>query len=39
MNGKELKGIELNSKEALIPRALFLKHAKKTANHLVVTIE
>lgn len=39
MNGKNLEGVELNKKEALIPRELFLKSAKKTENHLVVSLE
>ncbi len=39
LNGKELKEIELNKKEALIPRDLFLKRARKSDNLLVVTLE
>ena len=39
LNGKELKEIDLNKKEALIPRDLFLKRTRKSDNLLVVTLE
>jgi hypothetical protein len=39
MNGKELKGLELNQKEVVIPREIFLKHSRKTLNSIHVTLE
>lgn len=39
MNGKELKGLELNKKEVLIPLELLLKSTRKSDNSLVVTLE
>ncbi len=39
MNGRELKGLELNKKEVLIGRDLFLKHARKSDNSILVTLE
>lgn len=39
LNGKELKAVELNKKEALIPRELFLKATRKSDNIIVVTLE
>lgn len=39
LNGKEIKELELNKKEVVIPREIFLKLAKKTGNQLVVSLE
>ncbi len=39
INGKELKNLELNKKEVLIPRELFLKSTKKSDNTLSVILE
>ncbi len=39
LNGKELKGIELNQHEVLIRRDLFLKNSRKLANTFVATLE
>ena len=39
VNGKELKDVELNRKEARIPRDLFLKIARKPLNLLVISLE
>ena len=39
LNGKELKGLELNKKEVLIPKDLFLKNSRKTDNTFIVTLE
>lgn len=39
VNGRPLKGVELQKKEILIPRELLLKIARKTKNQIVVTLE
>ncbi len=39
LNGRELKEIELQRKEVLIKRELFLKHSKKSGNVILVTLE
>jgi len=39
VNGQELKGVELQKKEVLIPRDLLLKTAKKPKNIIAVTLE
>lgn len=39
LNGKELKGVELNKHEVLIRRDLFLKNSRKLANTFVATLE
>ncbi len=39
INGKELKGLELNKKEVLIPKEILLKHSRKTLNSIIVTLE
>jgi len=39
VNGKELKNLELNKKEVLIPRETLLRVSRKSANTIVVTLE
>ena len=39
LNGRELKELELEKKEVLIKKDLFLKYSKKSANEIVVTLE
>ena len=39
LNGRELKELELQKKEVLIKRELFLKYSKKSGNQIVVTLE
>lgn len=39
LNGRELKEVALNKKEALVPRKLFLKLARKSDNILLVILE
>ena len=39
MNGKELKNIELNKKETLIPRATLIKYSRKSGNTILITLE
>ncbi len=39
MNQKDLKNVELNKKEVLIPRTIFLKNARKSLNTILVTLE
>lgn len=39
LNGRELKGLELNRKEVLIPRDVFLKAGRSGDNTLLITLE
>lgn len=39
LNGRELKELELEKKEVLIKKDLFLKYSKKSGNEIVVTLE
>lgn len=39
VNGKELKGLELNKQYVVIPRELYLKTARKRLNVITVTLE
>jgi cellobiose phosphorylase len=39
LNGKELKGVELNKPEVTIGRELLVKNARKLLNQIIVTLE
>ncbi len=39
LNGKELKGLELNKKEVLLPRAMLNKMLRKFSNTLLIILE